>query len=263
MPTNPLITALPPMPVRGDSPEDFTAKANAALGALAQLQSELNILSDWTNTTSDAINLAKANAESARDTAITVKNTAVSAKDTAVIAKNNAESARDAAIIEKNATVAAKNEAVTAKNTAVAIAQGGNVLATDALRAAGDSIILAKGDGTTESVPFVATNSARALHADALRISGSNIQLVKANGASETISVGTLYKNVAVGGVGSTVFARGDNFLDINFGTVVAGSLLRVSSSSDNLGVSLSGSWISCGQNEGNAKVATVWKRIA
>ena len=188
--SNPLVSQLPTMAVRGDAPELFTARANASLGALPQLQSELNTLSDWINITSDAINLAKNTAVSVKDTAVAAKNTAVSAKDTAVAVKNTAVSAKDTA-------VAAKNDAVAAKNTAVAIAQGGNVLATDALRASGDNVILAKGDGSTESVAFVATNSSRALHADALRISGSNIQLVKANGASETVSIGTLISRLA------------------------------------------------------------------
>lgn len=185
----PEITQTPPAPVRGEPRPEFTAKANALLSALSLLVHEINASSNWANLVYDEI-------ESDRAEALASKDTAVSAKDTAVNAKNTA--------------VTAKNDAVTAKNaaeTALSSALGSTLLASDALRQAGDSVSLHKGDGTSDSVSVVATNSARALHTDALRQLGASIQLVKANGASEVIDSGALISQIPWNGVGSTIEA--------------------------------------------------------
>lgn len=108
----PTITALPPAPVRGDAPDDFTAKANAMIGALGQMVTETNTSMDFVNTkaieaeqnaqsTASDVQSTATNKQAAQDAATTATNQAGIATTQAGLAadaKTEAESARDIAI---------------------------------------------------------------------------------------------------------------------------------------------------------------------
>ncbi len=63
------ITNLPTPPSRSDSPSDFSDKADTFLGALPQLQTELNLYADEANTTQNEINTSETNAATSEQNA--------------------------------------------------------------------------------------------------------------------------------------------------------------------------------------------------
>lgn len=62
----PTITPLPTPPSRGDAPETFNAEADAFLGALPTLQSEVNALGSWMDTTATQVSTDASVATSSR-----------------------------------------------------------------------------------------------------------------------------------------------------------------------------------------------------
>lgn len=83
------ISALPTPPSRADSPADFSAKADALLGALPTFVTQ-------TNTVASEVNTAKNNAATSEANAATSAGTATSAASTATTAATNAAAAYDA-----------------------------------------------------------------------------------------------------------------------------------------------------------------------
>jgi hypothetical protein len=63
------ITNLPTPPSRSDSPSDFSDKADSFLGALPQLQTELNTYADEANSTQTAVNTSASNAATSEQNA--------------------------------------------------------------------------------------------------------------------------------------------------------------------------------------------------
>lgn len=123
--TRPVLSPLPPPPVRSDAPVDFSTKADAFLGAFPTLQAQINSATAWIGsqvdtTASDVLasQAARTAAETARDQAQTARNEAVSANTNAQSAKTAAESANTSAQTAKTAAETAKGQAESARDDA-------------------------------------------------------------------------------------------------------------------------------------------------
>lgn len=118
----PQITPLPPPPSRSQSPDTFSANADAFLGALPDFQSDANAQANYLDNLANQVTVDAANAGADAASALASKNAAAASQSAAAASQTAAAASASAAAASQSAASASQTSAATSATSAAASA---------------------------------------------------------------------------------------------------------------------------------------------